>query len=116
MPGCRSMCSASRGRARGVRPRASNYAAILRRLAAATGGRYLPLDRRGRDLAEACRSVIDELRSRYVLGFPTAGGESRWRRLEVRVRRRGVEIRSRAGYHGPPPATVEESVPGRKQR
>ena len=92
-----------------------DYAAILRRLASATGGRYLTIDTAGA-LAEACRSVVEELRSRYVLGFPTAGGESRWRRLEVQVQRRGVEIRSRAGYHGPPPATVEESAPGRKNR
>ena len=92
-----------------------DYAVILRRLAAATGGRYLPITAAG-ELAEACRSVIDELRSRYVLGFPTAGGESRWRRLTVEVKRRGVEIRARAGYHGPPPATVEESGPGRNRR
>jgi VWFA-related protein len=91
------------------------YAAILHRLAAATGGRYLPIAV-AVDLAEACRSVIEELRSRYVLGFPTAGGESRWRRLEVEVKRRGVEIRARAGYHGPPPATVPESGSRRRHR
>ena len=88
-----------------------SFAAILRGLAGATGGRYLPIGDAG-ELAEACRSVIDELRSRYVLGFPTAGGESRWRRLEVEVARRGVKIRARAGYHGPPPATVGESAGG----
>ena len=92
-----------------------SYAAVLRGLAGATGGRYLPIVSAG-ELAEACRSVIDELRSRYVLGFPTAGGESRWRRLEVRVDRRGVEVRARAGYHGPPPASVEQSPSGRKRR
>ncbi len=91
-----------------------HYAAILRRLAAATGGRYLPIESAG-DLAEACHSVIEELRSRYVLGFPTAGGESRWRKLEVEIKRRGVEIRSRAGYHGPPPATVGQSASGRNR-
>ena len=90
-----------------------SYAAILRRLAVATGGRYLPITGAG-ELGEACRSVIDELRSRYVLGFPTAGGESRWRRLRVRVDRRGVEVQARAGYHGQPPASVEESSTGRK--
>ena len=88
-----------------------SYAAILRNLAGASGGRYLPITAAG-ELAEACRSVIDELRSRYVLGFATAGGESRWRRLEVRVERRGVRVRARAGYHGPPPATVGESPDG----
>ena len=92
-----------------------HYSAILRRLAAATGGRYLSIDAAG-DLAEACRSVVEELRSRYVLGFPTAGGESRWRQFAVEVNRRGVETRARTGYHGPPPATVEESVPRRKRR
>ena len=92
-----------------------DYAAILRRLASATGGRYLTIDTAGA-LAEACRSVVAELRSRYVLGFPTAGGESRWRPLAVEVDRRGVEIRARAGYHGPPPASVEESASGRRNR
>lgn len=85
-----------------------DYASILRRLAAASGGRYLPVAAAA-DLDAGCHSVIEELRSRYVLGFPTAGGDSRWRRLELRVDRRGVEIRSRAGYHGPPPAFVGES-------
>jgi VWFA-related protein len=89
-----------------------DYVAILRRLATATGGRYLPVEA-APDLGAACRSVVEELRSRYVLGFPTAGGESRWRQLTVEVKRRGVEVRSRAGYHGPPPASVEESRSGR---
>ncbi len=92
-----------------------DYAAILHRLAAASGGRYLPIEAPAA-LATACRSVVEELRSRYILGFPTAGGASRWRKLEVEIKRRGVEIRSRAGYHGPPPATVEESGSRRKRR
>ncbi len=95
-------------------PDGEDYAAILRRLAAATGGGFFSIEAAG-DLAEACRSVVDELRSRYVLGFPTAGGESRWRQLEVEVKRRGVDIRSRAGYHGPPPAIVGESVSERRR-
>ncbi|MFQ5350431.1 MAG: VWA domain-containing protein [Thermoanaerobaculia bacterium] len=97
----------------GSPPEGEDYAAVLRRLAAATGGRYFSIGAAA-DLAESCRSVIDELRSRYVLGFPTAGGESRWRRLRVEVKRRGVEIRSRAGYHGPPPVFVEESPTERR--
>jgi VWFA-related protein len=92
-----------------------DYETILRRLASATGGRYFSVEAAGA-LGEACRSVVDELRSRYVLGFPTKGGESRWRKLTVEVDRRGVEIRSRTGYHGPPPATVEESEPRRNRR
>jgi VWFA-related protein len=91
------------------------YAAILRRLAGATGGRYLEIALAA-DLAEACQSIVAELRSRYVLGFPTTGGETLWRRLRVEVARDGVAIRTRAGYHGPPPADVGESAPGRRQR
>ncbi len=106
--------SLARARARQGAPiDPQSYAAILRRLAGTTGGRYLPITGAG-ELDEACRSVIDELRSRYVLGFPTAGGESRWRRLAVRVDRRGVSVQARTGYHGPPPASVEESPNGRK--
>ena len=81
-----------------------DYAAILRRLAAASGGRYLPIEH-VQELAAACRTVVHELRSRYILGFATGDGESRWRRLEVEVGRRRLEIRARAGYHGPPPAS-----------
>lgn len=92
-----------------------DYASILRRLAAASGGRYLPIEP-ATALQTACRSVVEELRSRYVLGFPTAGDESRWRKLDIEVDRRGVEIRSRAGYHGPPPASVEESGSGWRRR
>ncbi len=94
---------------------AEQYAAVLRRLAGATGGRYLEIARDA-GLAEACQSILAELRSRYVLGFPTTGGETRWRRLRVEVGRDGVEIRTRAGYHGPPPANVGESAPGGRPR
>ncbi len=91
---------------------APSYAAILRRLAEVSGGRYLSIQEPER-LEAACVSVLEELRSRYVLGFPTAqSGEARWRRLRVLIDQPGLRIRGRGGYRGRPPADAStDSVP-----
>ncbi|MCU0231165.1 MAG: VWA domain-containing protein [Acidobacteria bacterium] len=73
---------------------------VLSRLAGSTGGRYLPVER-SRNLADAYRDVLEELRQRYDLAFtpaPRKPGES-WRTLEVTTTRPGVTIRAREGYY-----------------
>jgi hypothetical protein len=80
--------------------RQGNDSLLLRRLAGASGGRYLEI--RGEIEADtACRSIEQELRSRYILSFATApAGESRHRELRVRVKRKRLEIAHRRGYTG----------------
>lgn len=75
---------------------AVELASSVNRLAAATGGRTFVLDE-GLDARLA--AVRDDARSLYSLGFatgPEAG--SRSHRIEVRVRRDGVELRHRESY------------------
>jgi VWFA-related protein len=80
------------------------YSGVLRRLAAFTGGRYFAL-RQPSDVESACVQISIELRSRYVLGFPTAEtGSAAYRTLRVKVDRPGLQIAHRLGYSGPPPA------------
>lgn len=72
---------------------------VLTRLASSTGGRYLRVER-SRNLADAYRDILEELRERYDLAFKPATprtGET-WRRLEVRTSREGVTVRAREGY------------------
>lgn len=81
----------------------ATYAELLRSLALATGGGY-NLVQRPADAEGACARIFEELRSRYILGFSTSGsGEKAYRRLRVEVARRGLRVRTRAGYRGDPP-------------
>jgi hypothetical protein len=62
-----------------------------------TGGVFV---RDTNDLAGALRRIASDLRSYYLLGY-TPQNESydgRFHKISVRVRRPGVEVRSRAGY------------------
>jgi VWFA-related protein len=80
------------------------YADVLNLLAAKTGGRYFAIDDPD-DLEEACAEIAEELRYQYVLGFETSGrGDVRFRRIEVEVRKRALEVVTRQGYRGKPPA------------
>ncbi|HUO87420.1 MAG TPA: VWA domain-containing protein [Thermoanaerobaculia bacterium] len=78
------------------------YGALLQRLAGATGGRYLPLAR-PEDAAAAARGLLDELRSQYVLAFPTAPGPAAERLLSVSVESVGATVYHRRAYFGGPP-------------
>jgi VWFA-related protein len=78
-------------------------------LAADTGG----LTIRGNDLAPGLARVSLESRTFYLLGFePTdQRRDGRFRKLKVKVRRPGVVVRARKGYHpGPEPARKEAAV------
>ena len=44
---------------------------------------------------------VGEFRKRYVLGYEPTSTVPGWHRLEVKVRRRGVDIRARPGYIAP---------------
>jgi VWFA-related protein len=68
-------------------------------LARDTGG--LPLFNVG-DIGVALRRVLDDTDAYYVLGFEPGGRrDGRFRKLEVRVKRAGLRVRSRSGYLAP---------------
>jgi len=69
----------------------------------ATGGHTIEIES-SRDLAAQFRKILDDFRSRYILTFvPTGVAESGFHRLEVRVKRSGVTVKSRPGYIGKGP-------------
>lgn len=72
----------------------------LRVLAAETGG-FAAVNRN--DFAEAFARLVRENSTYYVLGYYPANErrDGRFRRLEVRVNRPGVQVRSRRGYVAP---------------
>jgi len=75
----------------------------MRTIADATGGRvYLNTNAIG----EAVRKAIDDSRVSYVLGYYSSRpeGDNRFRSIDVKVNRSGVELRHRKGYLAAPVA------------
>jgi VWFA-related protein len=72
----------------------------LRVLASATGG-FAAVNRN--DLNTAFDRIVSENSSYYLLGFYPANDRrnGRFRKLEVRVKRPGLHVRSRSGYYEP---------------
>jgi VWFA-related protein len=71
---------------------------FLESIAEATGGRVVRLDR-GTRLDEALLAILDEFRSRYVLGYrPTGVPRDGWHPVEVRLKGRRGTVRARPGY------------------
>lgn len=76
----------------------------LHYLAEQTGGFFV---RNNNDLAAGIRRVINDQRGYYLIGyrpepstFDAATGRSKFHRVEVRVKRSGVGVRSRTGFYG----------------
>ena len=72
----------------------------LRTLADVSGGGYFELSK-ATDLASTFTRVADELHRQYLLGFVTPVTDGALHRLEVRVKRPGVQIKSRKSYLAP---------------
>lgn len=70
----------------------------LGRLAAQTGGLFITDTN---DLRAGMRRIAEDARFHYVLGYTPANQnfDGRYRRIEAKVRRPGVEIRARRGYY-----------------
>ena len=82
----------------------------LRTIAEGTGGRAF-VDTN--DFGPAVAALFRENASYYLLGYrPASGNDGRLHRLEVRVNRPGVEVRTRNGYQALKPAD-EKSAPPR---
>jgi Ca-activated chloride channel family protein len=74
--------------------------AVFAELAAATGGRSAHAPD-GRALDHAVRSIAEELRFQYLLGYQPLRPETdrrEWRSVRVTVNRPGVRVRARDGY------------------
>jgi Ca-activated chloride channel family protein len=69
----------------------------LKKLAEDTGGGYFELKRTA-DLGETFTRVAQELHSQYVLGFSPEAVDGRVHKLEVRVKKSGMNARARKSY------------------
>jgi VWFA-related protein len=75
---------------------------VLEQLAEETGGRaFFPY--RVDDLAQSFLDIGDELRSQYSLAYVPANksADGKFRRIQIRVNRKGLIVRSRKGYFAP---------------
>jgi len=79
----------------------SGYVSLLRRVAEITGGAYWAVDS-DEHMEATFRRVLEAANGRYVLRYEPQGVERRGlHRLEVSVRRRGVDVRARREYSIP---------------
>ena len=81
-----------------ARRTAGDASFVLSRLAERTGGRaFFPAQ--AKDLAGVYRSIREELSNQYILAYISASQRSgQWRRVQVRVNRGNVAVRTRQGY------------------
>ncbi len=79
-------------------------------VASETGGRTY----RYNDMHRAMQAVVAASRAYYLLGYsPTNGArDGKYRRIKVRLKRGGVEVKARAGYWAPSLAEMERSANG----
>jgi VWFA-related protein len=74
----------------------------LRQLTEATGGQaFFPMAMK--DVESAYDKVLAEIKGQYHLGYQSTNPavDGAWRKVEIRVTRPGVKLRSRKGYFGP---------------
>jgi Ca-activated chloride channel family protein len=80
--------------------RRDNGAEVLKSLAAKTGGRFIATPG-GAQLREALAGTVEELRRQYTLTYESTNEklDGKWRAIEVRVTRPGLNVRARQGYY-----------------
>ncbi len=80
--------------------RRDNGAEVMKMLANKTGGRFISTPG-GAQLREAFAGTVEELRRQYTLTYESTNEklDGKWRAIEVRVARPGLNIRSRQGYY-----------------
>ena len=74
----------------------------LQQLADMSGGAaYFPAD--VTTLGAEYRRILDELRRRYLIAYESSNRsrDGKWRSVEIRTDRDGMQIRSRGGYYAP---------------
>ncbi|MFZ0641449.1 MAG: VWA domain-containing protein [Candidatus Acidiferrales bacterium] len=91
---------------------------ILKQLADETGGRaFYPF--RVDDLAQSFLDIGNELRSQYLIGYtpPYKEADGQFHKVDLRVDRKGLTVRSRKGYYATAPVTTPvEAVGGPAHR
>lgn len=79
----------------------------LQQMTDATGGLAL-FPQSVKELDPAYAKVVDEVRAQYTIGYLSTNvkADGHWRKVEIKVRRPGLKVRSRKGYFAPyrPPA------------
>jgi Ca-activated chloride channel homolog len=80
--------------------RKDNGAEVMKMLAAKTGGRFIATPG-GAQLREAFAGTVEELRRQYTLTYDSTNEklDGKWRAIEVRVGRPGLNVRARQGYY-----------------
>lgn len=81
------------------RSRAQNQAA-LKSFAGKSGGRFVDAPG-GTALREAFKGIVEELGTQYTLGYAplNTARDGKWRAIELKSTRAGVNIRTRKGYN-----------------
>jgi Ca-activated chloride channel family protein len=88
------------GHGRGPAAAATAGSELLSRYARLSGGAAFAVsDFRG--LRGASEQIVAELKHQYRLGYDPPDGPPHFRRIEVKVTRRGVVVRTRSGYMPP---------------
>ena len=79
-------------------------------VASETGGKTY----RRNDMKDAMQEVVAASRAYYLLGYsPTNGArDGKYRKIKVRLKRGGVEVKARAGYWAPSLVEMERSAKG----
>jgi VWFA-related protein len=77
-------------------------------VAGETGGKVY----RRNDLAGAMQEVVTASRAYYLLGYSPINGarDGKYRKIKVRLKRGGLEVKARAGYWAPSVADMERSA------
>ncbi|MEE8200439.1 MAG: VWA domain-containing protein [Candidatus Acidoferrales bacterium] len=76
----------------------------LEKLTRETGGRVI-FPESAEKLLEAFDQIAAELRSQYSLGYSPTNRrrDGKFRKIEVRVKKKGLRVQARRGYYGPKP-------------
>jgi len=77
-------------------------AAVLRNFANKSGGRYVSSPG-GQVMRDAFADIAEELSNQYTLSYspPDSARDGRWHKLEVKLSRPELVVRTRKGYHAP---------------
>lgn len=80
--------------------RKDNGAEVMKMLAAKTGGRFIATPG-GAQLRDAFAGTVEELRRQYTLTYDSTNEkrDGKWRAIEVRLGRPGLNVRARQGYY-----------------
>jgi VWFA-related protein len=73
---------------------------MLREVTDTSGGRHVAVEST-RNLEATFSEFLGEFRKRYVLGYEPTNIVPGWHRLDIKVRRAGVDVRARPGYTAP---------------